>query len=223
MGAPDGAPAPGLVRGEGDVGQWNDDAPGGEAAVDGAGMAGEEGAAYGRADAVGGHHQVGLQLPVGRLHAGRPAGVARDSGVRQVRGGAGADGVGRKPPRQEVDEGGAVQQDERAAEAFGRGGRPGTGQPPAARRPQSGVALPGGQGADVVAQADDVQGAERVGGQRDRRAHRCQGGGALQHGDPRPAQVQGGRRGQPADAPADHDRPLGRCHGFLLEVGPLHL
>ncbi|EFE70781.1 predicted protein [Streptomyces viridosporus ATCC 14672] len=106
-----------------------------------------------------------------------------------------------------------MEQDQGATEALLRGGGAGPGQPPAARRAQSSVALPGGQGADVVAEPDGVQPAQRVGRQGDGRADRLQGGGPFQHRHPRTAPVQGDRRGQAADPPADHDRPFGSPHG----------
>ncbi|MFJ9118395.1 hypothetical protein ACIRJO_22900 [Streptomyces sp. NPDC102394] len=146
------------MRGESDAGERDDHPPGGEAGVDGAGVLGEETLAYGGVDAVRGDDQVGLQFAVAGAHAGRAAGVARVGEGRGVR----ADGARREQRGQAVDEGGPVQQDQGAAEAPGCGLRAGAGEPAAGRGAQSAVALPGGEVPDLVAQADDVEGAQGV-------------------------------------------------------------
>ncbi|GAB2891168.1 hypothetical protein GCM10027074_69310 [Streptomyces deserti] len=169
--APDAAPAPALVRGEPHAGHRDQQTPGGESGVDGTGVVREQDTAYGRADAVRGHHEVGLQLAVGGADAGRAAGGA---GVGDGRRDARADGARRQSRGQAVDEGGAGQQDQRAAEPFGRLGGTGTREPAPARGAQSPVARPGGEVPDRVAEPDDVQRAQGVGGQGDARADRLQ-------------------------------------------------
>lgn len=130
--------------------------------------------------------------------AGRPR-------VQQLRRGTGADGAVGQPGQEEVDEGGPVQQDDRAAEPLGRDGAVRTGEPAAARGTYAALALPGGEGPHLVAQAHDVQGTLGVGGEGDAYPDGFQGSRALQDRDPPAAVVQGHRRGEAADSTADDD------------------
>ena len=215
VGAPEAAPAPGLVRGEPGAGDGDHDPPGGEAGVDGPRVAGEERPAHGGPDAVRADHQVRFQFAVRGRHTGRPAG---SSAVGEHRGGVRADGVRREQGGETRDQGGAAQQDERAAEALGGGLGGGTGQPPPARGAQAPVPRPDGEVADLVAEADDVQRAQGVGREGDRCADRLQRAGPLQHGDPQAAPVQGDRGRQASDTAADHDGVPGLCHGSSSKV-----
>ena len=158
--------------------------------------------ANGGADAVGADDQVGLQLAVGGADTG---GAVVVTGIREGRVGRGADGALGELCGQALDEGGPVEQDQRAAEASASGGGAGPREPAAARGPQSSVALPGGEVADLVAETDDVQGAQGVGREGDAGADRFQRTGPLQDGDPPAAPVQRHRRGETPDAAADDD------------------
>lgn len=164
-------------------------------------MLGEEDPAYDGVDALGNDDQVGLDLSTWRGDPGRAA--ADDSRVGERGGTAGAHGVGGQPGGDPVDQGGAVDQDQWSAEALGRGGAVRTREPAAARIAHASVALPGGHVADVVAEADDVEGALGVGGEADAGADRFKGCGALQDGDLPAGQAQGHGGGQSADSASD--------------------
>ncbi len=242
MAAPDTAGAPGLVGLEpvnaaaaaaaaGAAGAGDDDAPGGETGVAGSGVVGEEDPAYGGVDAVGTDHEFGLDPglrpgpgsgPGGSGRGGRSGPVVPDgdpcgtpagrSGVDEPGGAAGAHGAVRQPAQEPFDQGGPVQQHDGAAEPGGQCFAVHPGEPPAAGVAQSPVALPGGQGADLVAQPHRVEGPLRVGGEGDPGPDRVEGGSPLQDGDLPAVPVEGDGRGQPSDSAADHDGTLLR-HG----------
>lgn len=173
LGAPEGAAAPGLVRGEGLPGRGDDEAPSGEAGVRRSGVGGEEQGAYGRVDAIGADDEVGLDVPGRRRDHG--AGAADGARVEEFRRRPGTDGGCGQFGGDDIDQGGAVHQDDRAAEPLGRGGAVGPGEPAAVRSAHTAVALPGGQGPDPVTEADHVQGALGVGREADACRRRAPG------------------------------------------------
>lgn len=220
LAAPEGAAPPGLVGCEGLGGGGDHDAPGGEPGVLGARVAGEEPAAGGGADAVGGDHEVGGQLAGGGTHPGRAAGVVGGPGVDHLGGGVDTYRVLGEPGPEQVDQGGPVEQDEVVAVPLAGLLAAGAGQPASVGGTQAARALPGGQVPDGVAHADPVEGALAVGGQGDGRADRFEGGRPLQDGDV-PAPVgQARRRGEAADPGADDEgAAAGLASGGALVAG----
>ncbi|CUM42803.1 Glycine-rich cell wall structural protein 1.8 precursor (GRP 1.8) [Streptomyces venezuelae] len=202
LGAPEASGAPGLVGGEGPGGGGDDDPPGGAAGVARAGVFGEERVADRGADAVGGDDEFGLDLA---FRGGQPGGAVVVAGVGERGGRSGADGALGQGRGEDLDEGGAVEEDERPAEARGGGLGVRPGEPAAVGGAHAAVALPGGEFADAVAETDDVQGSLGVGGEADARADGGEVGGALQDGDLPAVAVKGDGGGEPADSGSDDD------------------
>ncbi len=118
---------------------------------------------------------------------------------------AGADGALGQGRGEDLDEGGAVEEDERSAEAVGRRPGVGAGEPAAPGGAHAAVALPGGERTDAVAEADDVEGALRVRGEADAGADGGEVGGAFEDRDLPASLVQGDGGGEAADAGSDDD------------------
>ena len=180
--------------------EWDDAAPGGDARVARRSVVHERGA-HARAQAIGADHdRAALHPAAHQAHGDRVVVLVERRAL-----GAEVNRVGAERAPQHVLKPGAVDEDERSAEASlepRRDRRAELRAPPAAK---AGVARGGACRLDGVADVEAAQGVDRVGPQRDARADLAQLRCALEHEHVAAGALQRDRGREAGDPSADDE------------------